>query len=58
MKVLRVLWDWLRTATGDNAYERYLEHRMRHHPGEPLMTRGAYFAERQQRKWSGVSRCC
>lgn len=58
MRLLRELWGWLRTATGDDAYERYVEHRRRQHPGEPLMSPGAYFAERQRRKWSGVSRCC
>jgi uncharacterized short protein YbdD (DUF466 family) len=55
---IRELWEWLRTATGDNAYERYVEHRTRCHPGEPMMSRNAYLEERQRLKWSGVSRCC
>ncbi len=55
---LREVWQWVRTATGDNAYERYVEHRARRHPGEPVLSRAAYFEERQRRKWSGVSRCC
>jgi uncharacterized short protein YbdD (DUF466 family) len=52
------IWQWLRRATGDDAYERYLEHRARKHPGEPVITRRAFYEESQQRKWSGVSRCC
>ncbi len=57
MKVLEI-WRWLRRATGDDAYERYIEHRARKHPGEPVLTRQAFYEESQQRKWSGVSRCC
>jgi len=55
---LREAWRWLRAATGDDAYERYVEHRKRNHPGEPVLSRGDFFEERQRRKWSGVSRCC
>lgn len=55
---LQALWRWLRAATGDDAYERYIEHRSRKHPGEPLMTRSAFYDDAQRRKWSGVSRCC
>jgi len=55
---IREVWRWLRAATGDDAYERYVEHRAAEHPGEPLLTRAAFYEERQRRKWSGVSRCC
>ena len=51
-------WRWIRRATGDDAYERYLEHHALAHPGRPAMTRAAFYNERQRRKWSGVSRCC
>jgi uncharacterized short protein YbdD (DUF466 family) len=51
----RDIWRWLRTATGD---ERYVEHRTKRHPGEPLLTRAAFYEESQRRKWSGVTRCC
>ena len=57
MKVLEI-WRWLRRATGDDAYERYVEHRARKHPGEPVLTRQAFYEESQHQKWSGVSRCC
>jgi uncharacterized short protein YbdD (DUF466 family) len=51
-------WGWLRTLTGDDAYERYQRHHAARHPGEPLLGRRAYYEEAQRRKWSGVSRCC
>ncbi|AAU90550.1 YbdD/YjiX family protein [Methylococcus capsulatus] len=56
---LSAFWRTLRTATGDDAYERYLEHWRRHHDGEgqPL-SRKAFFRAEQQRRWSGVRRCC
>ena len=56
----RLVWLWgaLRAATGDDAYERYRAHHAAHHRHEPPLTRRAFCAEAQQRKWSGVSRCC
>ncbi|HET8698404.1 MAG TPA: YbdD/YjiX family protein [Gammaproteobacteria bacterium] len=56
-EALRKLWRNLRTATGDDAYERYLAHWRAHHRGEPL-DRRAFFREEQRRKWEGVRRCC
>ena len=51
-------WSYLRTVSGDNAYERYLAHHATAHAGEPPMSRKDHFTEMQRRKWSGVSRCC
>jgi uncharacterized short protein YbdD (DUF466 family) len=51
-------WSYLRTVSGDDAYERYLAHHSAAHSGEALMSRKDYFTEMQRRKWSGVSRCC
>jgi len=48
---------WLRAVSGDDAYERYLTHHARAHRGAPL-SRRAFYQEREERKWSGVSRCC
>jgi uncharacterized short protein YbdD (DUF466 family) len=47
----------LRALSGDDAYERYLRHHSHAHAGEPL-SRRAFYLEREERKWSGVSRCC
>ena len=55
---LRELWKLLRTMATDDAYERYLAHHAQAHgEAEPLSRRAFYIGE-QQRKWTGVSRCC
>ena len=57
---LRSVWAALREASGDDAYERYLVHRREcreAHTRAPL-TRAAFFAAEQRRKWEGVRRCC
>jgi uncharacterized short protein YbdD (DUF466 family) len=51
-------WAALRRASGDDAYERYLAHRRRQHPGSAPLSARDFYAQAQQRKWSGVSRCC
>jgi uncharacterized short protein YbdD (DUF466 family) len=56
--VLGVAWRWLRTASGDDAYERYLAHCALEHPGSPPVSRRAFYRESERAKWSGVSRCC
>jgi len=55
---LAALWRALRVVAGEDAYERYLRHAAAHHRGEPLMTRRDFWRDAEQRKWSGVSRCC
>jgi uncharacterized short protein YbdD (DUF466 family) len=52
------LWRAVRQISGDDAYERYTEHRARCHPGEPMLDRRAFYLAEQQRKWSGMQRCC
>jgi uncharacterized short protein YbdD (DUF466 family) len=47
----------LRALSGDDAYDRYLTHHAREHASPPL-SRRAFYQEREERKWSGVSRCC
>jgi uncharacterized short protein YbdD (DUF466 family) len=48
---------WLRMLSGDDAYERYLTHPCRGTEGR-VLSRRAFYAERERRKWSGISRCC
>jgi uncharacterized short protein YbdD (DUF466 family) len=55
---LAAAWRYLRAVSGDDAYERYLEHHAAHHAGEPVATPKDFFSDRQRRKWMGVSRCC
>ncbi|HZT02563.1 MAG TPA: YbdD/YjiX family protein [Steroidobacteraceae bacterium] len=56
-KAVAAVIAWLRAVSGDDAYERYLTHQARAHEGPPL-DRRTFYEEREQRKWSGVSRCC
>jgi uncharacterized short protein YbdD (DUF466 family) len=57
---LGLSWAALREVSGDDAYERYLAHlrecpaNERHAP----LTRAAFFAAEQRRKWEGMRRCC
>lgn len=55
---LRKLWDFMRSVSGDDAYERYLERHSRVHPGVPPLSPAEFFADAQDRKWSDVNRCC
>ena len=54
----RGAWRYLRHVSGDDAYERYLQHRAVYHPDEPLLSRQDYFKREQSRKWDGIRRCC
>ena len=58
---MRVLGEWigrfwraLRQASGDSAYELYLE---RARPGAPL-SREEFWLDTLRRRYSGPSRCC
>ena len=52
------LWRMLRALTTDDAYERYLVHHAQAHDAEMPMSRREFYVGQQQRKWTGVSRCC
>ncbi|MFL6580073.1 MAG: YbdD/YjiX family protein [Burkholderiales bacterium] len=55
---VRRLWQYLREVSGDDAYERYVAHHEIAHAGQQCLTRRQFFAQRQDEKWSKVSRCC
>jgi uncharacterized short protein YbdD (DUF466 family) len=56
---LQRLWAAFRELTGDDAYERYVEHWRRHHTNDSApLSRDAFCREEQRRKWEGVRRCC
>jgi uncharacterized short protein YbdD (DUF466 family) len=68
-RVLDRLRLWYRLATqtahlmvGLPDYATYVEHRRRHHPGEPVMSREAFFQDCQTRRYATVPgrgmRCC
>jgi len=56
---LKHLWQAVRTLTGEDAYERYLDHWREHHGSEgPPLDRKAFYRQHLDRKWSGINRCC
>ena len=58
MSALRAVWIWLRSVTGDDAYERYVVHACEKHSGQPVMGRREFYLDEQRRRWTGVNRCC
>jgi uncharacterized short protein YbdD (DUF466 family) len=54
----RQLWKGLRSISGDDAYERYLEHQRRRHPDAVPLERAEFHAAEAARRWSQVNRCC
>ena len=59
-ELVKKCWLGLREMTGDDAYERYLDHWRKHHAKEGYkpMDRETFFKQELERKWSGVRRCC
>ena len=55
----RGLLGYLREVSGETAYERYVEHRRRDHPDEPVMSRRDFERWRMDRKDDNPgARCC
>jgi uncharacterized short protein YbdD (DUF466 family) len=56
------IWQRIRELSGDDAYDRYLEHYAEHHAGvedkEPPLSREVFFKQWQDDKWKGIKRCC
>jgi uncharacterized short protein YbdD (DUF466 family) len=48
----------LRGVTGDDAYERYLEHHRRTHPDLAPVPADVFFKAQLEQKWNCVSGCC
>ncbi|MEJ8281788.1 YbdD/YjiX family protein [Pseudonocardia spirodelae] len=59
MSRLRAAWDLVRELAGERDYERYLAHRARYHPGEPVLGEREFWRERTDRQERVASaRCC
>jgi len=56
--IIRRLWSGLRAFSGDDAYERYLEHHRRRHLDAVPLERAEFHAAEAERRWSQVNRCC
>jgi len=55
---LRAGWAFIRSLATDDAYELYLAHHRAAHAETPPLSRRSFYLREQQRKWSGVQRCC
>ena len=64
LKKLMHGWQLIRQLSGEDAYERYLagfaEHQKIHalQNGELPLTRKAFYKLWQDKKWTGIKRCC
>ena len=58
-KFCSLIWTWVRAVSGDDAYDRYLQHWRHAHFGEPApLNRRQFQRERQAERWNGIKRCC
>ncbi|HTS54218.1 MAG TPA: YbdD/YjiX family protein [Burkholderiales bacterium] len=57
-RLMQAVWRFVRQVSGDDAYERYRDHILQAHPGQPAMTRTAYYRFRTEQKWNRITRCC
>jgi uncharacterized short protein YbdD (DUF466 family) len=55
-EIFSAIWQWLRGAAGDQAYENYLRHAEKS-PGRPL-TAKEFYRDQLQRKYTRPNRCC
>ena len=57
---LRKLWIYIRTVSGDNDYEVYLESfsRCKQHKKDCPVSRAEYFKLKLEGKWNKINRCC
>ncbi|MBT3827295.1 MAG: putative selenoprotein [Nitrosomonadales bacterium] len=57
---LRKLWVYIRTVSGDNDYEVYLENFRccRKHNKDYPLSRAEYFQSKLEGKWNKINRCC
>ena len=54
----QIRW-YIRALMGDSHYRRYLEYRLRTHPGEPVLTESDYWRMRHRHtETSPAPRCC
>ena len=51
-------WRQLLFLVSNDSYARYLRHHAAAHADTPPMDRRTFYLREQERKWSGVRRCC
>jgi len=58
--IVKSIWKFIRTLSGDNAYEKYLENIKsckKHNELIPLSSRD-FYQKRIDEKWNKINRCC
>ena len=55
---LKAFWRTVRRLSGDDAYERYLQHHAKYHQDSTPLCKEVFFKQWQDEKWNGVKRCC
>lgn len=58
LPLLSYVWRAIRELSGDDAYERYIAQHAANYPDTTPLERKDFFLYQQQRKWSGIQRCC
>lgn len=60
MQRLKAFFKGIRQLSGDDVYERYLQHYVEHHQdsNEAPLTKAEFFKHWQDNLWDGVKRCC
>jgi uncharacterized short protein YbdD (DUF466 family) len=59
-RFLKIVWQGIRQLSGDDAYERYLQHFASHHQhtDEKPLSKAEFFKRWQDGLWDGIKRCC
>lgn len=48
-----------RLMVGQPDYDAYVAHRQANHPGQPVLSRDAFFRDREEARYKGgVGKCC
>jgi uncharacterized short protein YbdD (DUF466 family) len=55
---LKAFWRFVRRLSGDDSYERYLQHHAARHQADTPLSKAAFFKQWQNEKWNGIKRCC
>tara|TARA_B100000035_G_scaffold90091_1_gene75949 strand:- start:320 stop:502 length:183 start_codon:yes stop_codon:yes gene_type:complete len=57
---LKNIWKYIRTVSGDNDYEVYLENfkRCKKHNKDIPLSRAKFFQLKLDGKWNKINRCC
>ncbi|MCE9551221.1 MAG: YbdD/YjiX family protein [Betaproteobacteria bacterium] len=58
LSLLSYVWRVIRELSGDDAYERYIAQHATNFPDTTPLARKDFFLYQQQKKWSGIQRCC